>query len=321
MWGRSVVMLLVLLAFLGLAVEWLFGRHALRPLDVRAAPSRTADPPAPSDPAMLVLRHETLEAPPERPSAAREEVARAAPPTMSPSQIEQAIRDLHDDDIRRNAGRALHKLLEEPAAQPQLRQALGSRDLQQRHMAALILRLQDAAPDAALIEVSLEALDPEVLRTIGRVVPGSVRRSVLPYLYRHPESCVLQCRAMLWNDRPRERLLGAFLLACARDTQHLETVVQILTSHLQDNQIGGDALLATHGLYRLGEAGRAMIQGLRRHADPQAHGLLTLVLEDLDHPPTTREEYVRRSSFHDATCIYHDPAVEYVVGRMSVMGL
>jgi hypothetical protein len=112
------------------------------------------------------------------------------------------------------------------------------------------------------------------------------------------------------------RFLCAFVLGQAGFDDAVAR--RILVEHLADNHIGGDAIMAAHALYRLGPAALPTVRGAMAFADEQARSLLKIVELDLIDPPRDPEAMRQRAAMHGATRLYHDPAIEFDVGRSRI---
>lgn len=240
-------------------------------------------------------------------------------PAPQPTDVRRWIDDLRDDDIRGNAGSAMVGLRRAGAAAvPMLTDALGSIDGQQRHFAALILRDLDAEPVPLLCTVSVEALTREVSRELRAtiMVPGAT--DATRYLARHVAAARPALRFGLGSGDDQQRFLCAFLLACGGESVDTEQVVRELMSHLGDNRIRGDALMATHGLFRLASATGIGLAAWKPYVDEQARSLLDLIELDLRQPPRDRGELAARGRMQRVTGVYFDPALQFDVNRSRV---
>lgn len=226
----------------------------------------------------------------------------------------RCIQDLANDDIRGNAIDAMGTL-QDAAALPLLAEALGSRDVQQRQLAASVMRDLGAPPSAELGRVTVETLDDSISNPLFGTVLHHLSDDAVRYLYHHPGLAVGELRRALWSPDANIRFRAAFLLACRCDPPFLTTVVREMIDHLCDNQITGDAMMACHALHMLGRKAEGALVSWRHHQDPQAARLIELLLIDLDHPPRTDAELRQRRSMHEITCLYHDPAVEFDIRR------
>lgn len=242
------------------------------------------------------------------------------------------VHDLRDDGIRGNAGRAVRVLIQLPAGEiPELVAALDSNDLQLRHFAAGVLRrrcLQQRAsvPDR-LLQVSVEALRSG----LGPVKSAAYSTWVGPLLVRsahflreHAEAASPMLLRELTSIDPQQRFLSAYLLAQGglvsrtRNSERVGRVAYELLGHLGDNNISGDALMATHGLYRIGDMVLPVLLENRRYLDEQGRQLIDLIRLDLKQPPRTKKDFYQRGASFRISSIYHDPAVEYDMRRSVV---
>lgn len=252
------------------------------------------------------------EAEPPRPEKASPEDAAA---------IDEAIRALANDDIPRNAMKAVHALYRfGEKAVPALQIALGSADQQQRHLAAAVLRWLDAAPTPLLCELSIEALgDPEI-EGYWRTLIHRPAISAAQWLDEKSGSkeVVSHLLVAARSLQPQRRFLAAALLARRGVQTDLHHTCAVLIEQLPDNQRMGDALVAAHGLYRLGAPALPQIRLAYRGADQQARSLLQLVEENLVDddagrartPAELRERY-DRLGLRKVTDVRVDPAREH----------
>ncbi|MCA8963531.1 MAG: hypothetical protein H6838_07880 [Planctomycetes bacterium] len=317
--GRGIVMtVLMALACTGV-VLLLRTTAAAVPLDV----SQNPEPAAPEDDSRTSIGIVDSDAGPllrilETVDPATDPPAELAPPTPEQRRRhQQKIRDLANDHIAGNALAAMRSL-RDPDAAPLLHEALASLDLQQRQLAAHLLRQMTIRPTPRLLEVSVESLhsrvDQELHRTlISRTSPDATR-----YLYHHRQGTRPALRRALWSGDPQQRWLAAFLLACDGDTDNLAVLVRELITHLQDNDVSGDALMAAHALHHLGPEVAPFLQSWRPSVDEQGRQLIDLILLDLREPPRNRQQLRARRTLHAVTEIYFDPVLEFDIDRSRV---
>ncbi|MEZ5964745.1 MAG: hypothetical protein R3F56_12935 [Planctomycetota bacterium] len=245
--------------------------------------------------------------------------ARRPPPART---VQAWVEDLRDDDIAGNAGIAMRRLREAgTAAVAALESALVSRDRQQRHLAAEVLRGLDVAPSAGLCAVSVEALAREMNDALTSTILAPTAVSATRYLASHAQAARDALRFGLGASDDQQRFLCAFLLACGGEPGDVQRVTRELVVHLADNHIRGDAVMAAHGLFRMGAGVRPLLQAWMPHVDEQARSILRLVDEDFaedfrasggPRPP------FRGSRLPRVTRVYVDPAVHYDVRRSRV---
>lgn len=233
------------------------------------------------------------------------------------------VRDLRDDGVPWNAEAAQWRLVAlPPGSVPALERALASTDLQQRHLAALVLRRRCAAHGEAasprLLAVTVEALADWLHQQLAeRRLCGDWNPSAegTRFLAPHAVAARAALQQGLGSGDAQQRFLCAWLLAQSGDVESAATICRELLPHLLDNDIAGDAVMAANGLYRLGPAALPTLQWWRQTHDAQARSLLDLVIADLQQPPGSRAELVRRGHGQAATRVYWDPAIEYDVQR------
>ena len=93
-----------------------------------------------------------------------------------------------------------------------------------------------------------------------------------------------------------------------------------LVAHLADNKTQGDAMMATHGLFRVGEAALPILIEQRRFLDEQGRKLVDLIRMDLDKVPRTKKDFWARSAMIRISQVYHDPAIEYDLWKSPLPG-
>lgn len=282
----------------------------------------TADGPQP------IVKQEAFVLPDRR----EVEQAALALPALVDDRIAGWVDDLRDDGIRFNATKAMRRLAELPAGEiPELNAALTAFDVQLRHFAAGVLRARvahgKAAASDALLRVSVDALRSglgTVARDAYATYVGSLTVNSARFLRRHAVAARDILVAALTSPNAQQRFLSAYLLAQAGVTErpgyerHEGRIAFELLGHLADNNISGDALMATHGLYRLGPNALPILLDNRRFMDPQAQKLIDLIRLDLQQPPRNKKELQMRGRKHRISSIYHDAAIEYDMRRSVV---
>ncbi len=276
-------------------------------------PASLAEPPA--------FVRTALSAPIETDAATRAscDEASEAEETLPSAEVQSCVEDLRDDDIRGNATAAMTRLRRlDQSMIPVLERALTSQDLQQRHLVAEVLYDLDAPASQTLVDVSVQGLGREVTRAVSASGLASPAVSATRYLANHTEAARSALRFGLGSQDSQQRFLCAFLLAQGGHALDTDIVCRELIEHLADNHIRGDALMATHGLYRLGAHGQAALRSWRPYVDEQARSLLDLIELDWRAPPRDRAELAARSKLQRVTTVYHDPALHYDVRRSPV---
>lgn len=266
---------------------------------------------------------------PIRRELARQELAL---PELVDDRIAGWVNDLRDDGIRFNASRAMGRLVQLPAGDmPELVNALQAHDLQLRHLAAGVLRRrcenQRASLTEDLLQVSVDALRSDlgpVAKAAYATWVGPLTSSSARFLRHHAAAASEMLTNQLTSLDPQQRFLSAYLLAQAglakRQGQpsHAGRIAFELLGHLSDNNVDGDALMATHGLYRLGTSALPVLIDNQRFMDPQARKLINLIQLDLQQPPRNQRELRQRGRRHRISTIYHDAAIEYDMTRSIV---
>jgi hypothetical protein len=228
---------------------------------------------------------------------------------LDPRTIDRLVADLLDDHVPGNATAARAQLTRAGAqVAPALERALASTDRQQRVLAALILWELPREPSLPLLEF-----------TVGETRRGSdLTGAAVRWLLEHEPSARRLLTAGVGSEDAQQRFLCAFLLGRAGRRDALGRTCWTLIEHLGDNEIRGDALMAAHALWRLGEPVLPFVRAARPGADRQAGGLLDLVELDIHAPPGTRQELARRRARHDVTGVYDDPVVQLDLRRSVV---
>lgn len=315
--GRRVLMMLVIALVSASVVIRLWPATSLAPLDSGLQPTtapaeefaaRIAVVDADAEPLLRILRAD---------AATMAEVEVGVPTPEQRRQYAHKIRDLASDDIPGNATAALRELFDVDAA-PLLNEALTSLDLQQRQLAAHVLRRVAARPTQQLVTVNVEALHSQIDRELQQTLWSSTSADAVRYLYHRRDGTRPALRRALWSADAQQRFLAAFLLACDGDTENTAVLVRELIAHLQHNEVGGDALMAAHALHHLGKEVVPFLQMWRPSVDEQGRQLIDLVLLDLREPPRTREQLRSRRGMHAVTSIYCDPVLEFDVNRSPV---
>jgi len=270
------------------------------------------------------------------PSSIREEMAlpreEVLPEPLTDPRVLGLVDDLRDDGIPGNAGAAMSRLIHMPPGEiPALVAALDSHDLQLRHFAAGVLRWRCSQGKAKvpqrLLQVSVDSLRND-LGPVNRaafatwVGPLSVRSA--HFLRDNIQAATPMLLRELTSTDAQQRFLSAYLLAQGsqvsrrRNTEHVARVAYELVGHLGDNKISGDAMMATHGLFRMGDKALPILIDNRRYLDEQGRKLVDLIRMDLQQPPRTKKDLYSRSAMVRVSQLYHDPAIEYDM-RRSVM--
>lgn len=234
----------------------------------------------------------------------------------------ELVAALADDDIRWNAQAALWELMGRGAAViPELEGALGSRDWQQRQLAAAALRrIKGYVPSERMLVVCVEGLADDALpwgespRTFTHVpnAYGSVE-----YLIRYTAAAEGFIAAGLHSGDAQQRFFCAYALGMAGRSGYAELICDVLAPHLNDNDLRGDAVLAVRALYLTGDAVAPFLRDAWREADAQGRRAIELVLLDLRDPPQTVAEMRERGAASGLTERGVDPAM----GAGSVWGV
>lgn len=226
-----------------------------------------------------------------------------------------------NDDIRHNAGVAVWRLRRiGAAAWPELEAALHSADGQQRQLAAWTLRAAKAPATPMLCAVSVDALHRDFDHEVNSVVRDEVSKTphAARWLAKHSTRARPFLVRGLSSAQGQQRFLCAYLLAQGGHHDYVREVCCELALHLNDNRVEGDAMMAAHGLFRLGAAALPSIREARRIADAQAHAVLDLLEWNLREPPRNAAELRLRLGKTRLTTLYHDPSIEFDIERSQV---
>lgn len=237
----------------------------------------------------------------------------AVPPEPCPVHSQDAaalwVEELHDDDIRGNAVRAIRELKRLGAAAiPALTDALESSDYQQRQLAGALLRHLDArTPTPALLRVTVEGLRDDALSSY--TVLANAAEGVR-YLERHAWEARELLVAGAQDPDLQQSFYAAVILARNQITLGIETTTAVLIEHLADNDIPGDACVASRALYLLGQPALPYLERARSSDDRQQAQVVELIIADLRDPPRTPAELAARKEVQQITQIAYDPCLE-----------
>jgi hypothetical protein len=256
--------------------------------------------------------------------AAEEERPGAAP--VRDADVRRWVEDLRDDHLAGNAESAIPRLVSlPPGSLPELEGALAAIDVQQRHLAARVLRRRGErhgdGPSARLLEVTVEGLaaglaDQLIARRLCET--WNPAADCTRFLAGHAHTASESLRRALAGGDSQQRFLAAWLLALAADERDAPAICRELVPRLADNAVAGDAVMAANGLYRLGAASLPTLRAWRPWVDEQARSLIDLVELDLSDPPVTLGQFAVRRGMHRVSDVYHDPASEFDVSRSRV---
>lgn len=243
------------------------------------------------------------------------------------AEVKALVNDLRSDKVRFNAHAAIARLRDigEPAVAA-LEAALDSRDYQQRQLAAHVLRRIDGhQPSNDMIGVTVEGLQHDTM-PCGHLAqqPGGLRwDETLDRSYNYVFNATDGTRFLLQHAQLGEpylidglnsadlqqRFLCAFILGYSGRTAATKQVAAVLLPHLRDNDIAGDARLATPALYRLGPPVLPDLYRALDDADDQQRNLIELIIYDITCPPANDNDLYERRDFNSITELCHDPAV------------
>jgi hypothetical protein len=202
--------------------------------------------------------------------------------------IRAAVQDLRSDDRRWNEGRSriwLYDHLEQVT--PALIEAMSSDDSQQRRAAASLLRHATlTGPQfAALIRGSVGDLHWDDHQ-------GTVREAFI-FLFNHADAAEPELLLAMAGSDAQQRLLAAAVAGCAGRIDLMSTAVPILASHLADNHISGDAIVAARGLAGFGPDVVPLLRPFRTAGDEQQRQQIEYIIRRLtanESPVTLQRE-------------------------------
>ncbi len=175
-----------------------------------------------------------------------------------------AVEDLRDDDLASNAKGARTFLARYvDRAKPWLLSALSSDDQQlRRHALALLQRAElDGAPLERMLRLNIRELACDRNERVAH--------SAFVYLLRHADAADPLLRMAMIEGDARQRLVSAAVAGCAGRVDLMEQAVPILVSHLADNRIQSDAVLAARALWGFGSDVLPLIEPHRQSKDEQ----------------------------------------------------
>ncbi len=241
--------------------------------------------------------------------------AQEPPPldAATPIQIRGWVEALRDDGVRFNAIGAVNKLRRAGRlAKRALEDGLRSHDTQQRTLSARLLRDLDDPPDVLLTEESVEQLRQGRRPRLLKHTQHSMQ-----YLARHASHARQRLHWGLGSDDPQQRFFCAYLLGQAGYDDPVAR--RILVDHLGDNRIQGDALMASHALYKIGPRALPTVRSvLATTRDAQAATLLRVIERDLVDPAAAGTPVADAAAIRAITTVYHDPVHEYRLGRSRI---
>lgn len=179
--------------------------------------------------------------------------------------LRASIADLRSDDQlgnRRSARGYLFQHLEQ--ATPLLIEWMFSDDAQQQRDVIDLLRT--ARTEGPVLESLLRASIAD-LRSDRQDYRG-VKRG-FEFLLRHAEVAEALLREGMSGDDAQQRLLCAAVAGCGGRVDLLDRAAPILISHLADNTITGDAIIAARALFGFGAPMLPILQSYRHSPDEQ----------------------------------------------------
>ena len=194
-----------------------------------------------------------------------------------------AVDDLASDDQNGNAERAEDFLRSRvDQARPMLLNAMHSADQQQRRAVLNLLRQTETTGDVfqALLQLSVEEL--------RSTTPGS-KRTAFNYLSRHAAAADPLLRDAMQGDDAMQRLLCAAAAGCGGHQPLIDVATPILISHLADNSIRDDAIIAARALWGFGRNVLPLLEPVRSSTDEQQRQSVEYIVQRM----TTDKSLVR----------------------------
>ena len=176
------------------------------------------------------------------------------------------------------------------AAQPALETALDSKDMQQRHLAAKLLRSLNVPPSEQLLRVTYEGLAHDNLPRNAEADDGYVRLTLTNAINgaKCLSSHAAQAEPLLERGRDSADAQQQFLCAAAASAGNRERLrvraTRLLIPHLASNRIEGDAYLAAISIHRFGPAGLEDLRAWKETGVAQQRALVTQLIIKLEHP-------------------------------------
>lgn len=177
-----------------------------------------------------------------------------------------------------------------PEAKPALEAALESKDMQQRHLAAHLLRRLDLPPSEPLLRVTYEGLAHDSLPQ-GADADDVYVRFVLTnaiegveYIARHAAIAEpLLERGLDSADAQQQFLCAAAAGAGKREKLRIRAT-RLLIPHLASNAVEGDAYIAAIAIHRFGPAGLDDLRAWKETGDAQQRALIAQLITEFENP-------------------------------------
>ncbi len=223
-------------------------------------------------------------------NAAQPEAPKAEPKADVAAEAARLVADLATDP-KRGAAWAEQKLRElGPEAAPALEAALDSKDMQQRHLAAHLLRRLDLSPSERLLRVTYEGLAHDSLPRDAEADDGYLTMLLTnaiegtEYLARHAARAEpLLERGLDSADAQQQFLCAAAAGAGKREKLRVRST-RLLIPHLASNAVEGDAYIAAIAIHRFGTAGLDDLRAWKETGDAQQRALVAQLITELENP-------------------------------------
>lgn len=179
--------------------------------------------------------------------------------------------------------------------------ALGSRDYQQRQLAACVLsHCQEGPYPAGLSSTLVNGLRYDNIEGWNCGVNNAAR--AVRFFAQHPEvvsEALYEIEAAQFSDDGQQRFLSAFILARASRAEAAPTACPLLIAQLRADGVVGGALMAHYALRCLGRSARPyLMNAFRVSYRTETSNLLEEVINDIDQDrrPESRRAHAGRTA-------------------------
>lgn len=223
-------------------------------------------------------------------NAAQPEAPKAEPKADVAAEAARLVADLATDP-KRGAAWAEQKLRElGPEAAPALEAALDSKDMQQRHLAAHLLRRLDLPPSERLLRVTYEGLAHDSLPRDAEADDGYLTMLLtnaiegVEYLTRHAAIAEPLLERGLDSADAQQQFLCAAAAGGGKREKLRIRATRLLIPHLASNAVEGDAYIAAIAIHRFGIAGLDDLRAWKETGDAQQRALVAQLITELENP-------------------------------------
>ncbi len=194
-------------------------------------------------------------------------------------------------DPKRGAAWAEHELGKlGPGAAPALEAALESKDMQQRHLAAHLLRRLNLPPSERLLRVTYEGLAHDSLPRDAEADDGYLTELLtnaiegVEYLARHAAIAEPLLERGLDSTDAQQQFLSAAAAGAGKREKVRVRATRLLIPHLASNAVEGDAYIAAIAIHRFGPAGLDDLRAWKETGDAQQRALIAQLITELENP-------------------------------------